>query len=382
MNKPGLCVIAFDPLVRDMSVVDALLGYKLHSLQMVKTAWGGSWSASLRLDANQVDVEDWIINGLGRQVKIYNDGGRATWSGFVSGVDAGIGALSVGHGSLLDTVSNKVKVIFSTVDYSVTPPAVGMRSDTAWATNADSQSLYGVIELIKSVGGCATGEPEQIRDVVLAEGAFPKPKETDNLGSQSATSIALSCLGNIHWLKAYTYNSTTTGEVNASTKIKSILAADPNGIISTDYSYIETNTTQVGAWENDDVEAFSLIKGIANLGDSSNNRWLFYLDAEDRAHYHAAPTMPLYKRQLGDPSQYVRLLAGGAVIYNWNIEPGQWVLYTDLMPQAANVFGNDPRRLFIEQMTFSLPYSTTLEGGRTDRLDQILARMGLAGGVT
>jgi len=62
--------------------------------------------------------------------------------------------------------------------------------------------------------------------------------------------------------------------------------------------------------------------------------------------------------------------------------PGRWALFTDFLvartPPTADP-RQDPRALFIEQATYTAPWSLDLQGGRADRTSQMLAQLGLSG---
>jgi hypothetical protein len=258
---------------------------------------------------------------------------------------------------------------------------MGVRRATDVANDTDSQADYGIIEKNISVGGVTAANAEQIRDTALDELKEPETSETDNLDSSRSASVSVECLGYFHWLKAYAYSSTTTGTENASTKIENVLTADPNSIFSTDYNDITANTTAVGAYEQDNRTAMAIIKGIVGLGDSSFNRYLFGFYNDRKARYGAMATDTEYQRSLLEPEQKLARYATGQRVLPWDVQAGEWVFYTDLLigrsqPSERRL---DPRYLFIEQSAFSLPWALTLQGSRSGRLDQLLARLGLGG---
>lgn len=377
----ALTLVARQPLWVGSAVIDDNLGLKTDAIQVVWTALGGYWSLRFNLKGNQDAIEDWLESGLGRDITLYSHTLVPIWEGEVSAVSGNIGSFSQTRGPLLDTVVNRLAVAYSTVDTSVTPPAVGVREVTAWGDDTDSQNRYGIIERVASIGGANATTAEQIRDTRLADFAEPRTSETDNLQSQSETSVTVECLGYVHRLKSYVYNSSTTGLQNASAKLQAVLAADPNSIFSTDYSQIATNTTQVGAWENDNRPGWDIVKGVTALGDSSFSRYLFGIYANRLAYYNAVPTTPKFQRSLGDPGQWLELFGSGGRLAPWEVEPGEWVFYTDLFTGRTQqtTLRLDPRYLLIEQGNFATPWSLTMQGGDANRTDQLLAQLGLAG---
>lgn len=377
-----LSLIAKEPLWIGTGLIDDNLATKVDAIQILWTALGGYWALRFNLKGNQGQIEDWLENGLGRDITLYSDALLPIWEGEVSQVSGNIGALSQTRGPLLDTVANRIRTVYSFVDTSITPPGMGGRDDTAWASDTDSQGKYGIISRIASVSGANATTAEQIRDTRLADFAEPKTTETDNLQSTTATSVTVECRGYVHRLKTLVYNQTViTGLINASAKLQAVLAAEPNSIFSTDYSLLTANTTQVGAWENDNRVAWSIVKGITALGDAAFNRYLFGIYANRRAEYAAVPTTPKYQRALADPGQWLQLFGSGGNLKPWEVEPGEWTFYTDLFTGRAQetTLRLDPRYLLIEQGTFDTPWSLTLQGGDANRTDQLLAQLGLGG---
>ena len=382
-----LPLVILNPLWSDIptKVIDDEMGVKASALRADWNAFGGYWSLRFQLTDTQTKVENWIEQGLGRQVKLYNPGLELIWEGFVNSARANIGSLSIARGPLLN-VANKVKVVYSTVDTSVTPPAMGVRKSTDYAEDSDSQGKYGIHERIISVGGATADNAEQVRDVALDEMKEPETSEMDNTSRSAVPSVSVECLGYMNFLKAYTFSSTTTGDQDASAKIEAILAADPNGIFSSDYSDIETNATQVGAYEQSDRVAFSLIKGITAMGIAGGDRFVFGFYKDRRAKYNEIPSAVQYQRSLSDPEQRIENYDGQGRIFPWGVTPGNWVFYTDLLIGKSapaitqpSVLRTDPRFLFIEKATYTVPWGLTLQGNRIGQLGQLLARMGLGG---
>lgn len=371
----------YDPLVKSNGLVSDQLMYYIDSLVFTLSAFGNYWSLGFNAKLTVSETEDWIENGLGRHVELYDEGLNVVFEGFVSEVSANIGSLSYKRGPLISSVANKIKVVYSTVDTSTDLPSVGMRESTDWAEDADSQNEYGIIERVISVGGASPTNAEQIRDLALERYAIPARDEEDNLASPSEPTMSVTCLGYIHWLDAYTVDLATTGEQNASVKLQAVLAADPNGLFSVDYSNIQTNTTQVGAYDRSDRSAIEVVKGIVAAGDAALDSWTFGFKAGRIAHYTPIPTAPQYQRRVSDPSAMVDYYGGTATVPFWLVQPAEWLVYTDVFisrPDPSSMI-EDPRYIFIETLDYAMPRSLTIRGSPTTRLDQLLARLGLGG---
>jgi hypothetical protein len=124
-----------------------------------------------------------------------------------------------------------------------------------------------------------------------------------NFGSMN---ISLECAGFGEWLNKYTYTNTTSGLTTASTRIEAALAADPNGIMSTDYTGITANTLPIDSYTNDSKLAGNYIAGIAARGDTAFNRWTFGIYAGQRGIYAPIPNTSEYQCSLSSSNMTIR----------------------------------------------------------------------------
>jgi len=111
-----------------------------HTIQAV----GGYWQANFTINDNQDNIEDWLADGLGRHIEVFNESQEMIWEGFVDEVSANLGALTVSRGMLLD-IANRVSVVYTTVDTSTDPPTTGDQSETSVENDTTSQTKYGII---------------------------------------------------------------------------------------------------------------------------------------------------------------------------------------------------------------------------------------------
>lgn len=368
----------FDPLVFGTGQVDEfssqVSGYE-HEL----LADGGYWSARMTVQDQQLDLEDWYERGLGRRVVTYSPDGVTIWEGIVNTIKLNLGGLTKTIGPVLD-IANKVRLIYSYIDTTLNSPVTGLRLTTDWASNTTSQTRYGIMEKILSSGGATPTNADDIRDLYLAENARPGRSEELTFGG-GGQSMELECVGVVQFLQTYTYNTTTTGTQNVNAKIQAVLDADPNNFIAQTFTYLDTNTMPVQTLDNDNRLAWNIVKELVAQGDASNNRWLFGIYADRLARYRLMVEQTDYQQSLSDPGQKV-FTPGGKIIEPWYILPGKWLLVTDFMagriPDSTSL-RDDPRFMFIESVTFRAPQTVVLRGGRVSRLEQKLARLGLAG---
>lgn len=340
--------------------------------------FGGFDTALLTLADDQAGLEEWLEEGLGRGVTAYDDAGVVMWDGFVNRVTLRLAGLEIRRGPLTEIV-NRVHAVYSTIDTSTTPPTPGIRASTAQAQDLDSQARYGVWPQVLSLAGVTPDNAEQLRDTYMAEHA--RPATSSNYSPADQTPEAeIELRGWAHSL-AYPYNQTgVSGEIDLDGKLRMILDAQPNGWVSDDYGQIAANTLQVGAWENDDVTALALLKGLTAMGDADAARYGFGVYEGRRAVYAPIGETAEYAIQLSDPARTIYDQAG-AEIYPWRVRPGKWARFVDFMPglAAGAELRADPRALLIEEVTFRLPWGVQLVGGSADSLGQKLARLGLAG---
>jgi len=84
-------------------------------------------------------------------------------------------------------------------------------------------------------------------------------------------------------------------------------------------------------------------------------------------------------------SYYYRILEGKSfietedqrIISPWNVLPGRWLFFPDFMI-GKNLVGidrrADPRYLLIESVHYSTIYDLSVNGGKVNRFDQLMAK--------
>ena len=357
-----------------------------HTIQAV----GGYWSATFAQAASIAAMDDWIWSGIGRDIQTYNEALALSWNGFVNQIDAVYGNLTVTVGPLLD-VTNRLDATFSTVDVSVIPPTEGIQANTGWADDLPSQALYGVLPNVLSVGDTSPADATAIRDTYLAQHSRPATTQVWNTGAASTPNLTIHCLGYVHWL-FYVYNQlVNVGTINTHLKIIDVLTGTdpvapfpPYNLNSTwlpfNTAHVDTPVAPVAVprYEYEDRTAWELIQGLTARGDANQARWLFGIYDNREAWYNIAPTTVEYEIMLSDPAQRIM---GPAEVKPWDVRPGRWAMFTDfLVGQSipANL-EEDPRAMFIESVTYTMPNTVSLNGGTNQELSQIMASFGLGG---
>ena len=345
------------------------------------SAWGGFDTAGFRL-VSTIDIEEWLERGVGRHIQVRDANQHIVWEGFVDQVELRQGALTYTVGPLVD-LANRAQAVYDALNINYNPPTQEGRQVTPLANDTDSQARYGIWEKSASAGKTTATNAVYVRDTFLAERRYPARTQSVNTNSGEASSVTISLKGYYAWLGAYTYSqSASSGEVSASAIIQAVLAASTNPVFSTDYTRLDTNAILVPAYENDNVGADAKIKEIVALGDASGIRWTFGLYDNRQAIYAAAPVTgnPAYTQALQSSNQEVYLFSG-ARLRPWDVRPGQWIFMNDFLvgkPLGATL-ATDLRCAFIEQVTYTAPYSLTWASGRLSLLDQVLAQLTMGG---
>jgi len=378
-NPTTLLVEYSQPLVDGAGAVLGIFPPSNYSHEIA--AMGGFRSAQISFGGTRAELEEWFANGVGRHIRVM-DGIDLVWEGFVNQVSIQTGVLTAARGPLL-AIGNKVKVAYQTVTYNTNPPIGGDAALTNNAEDTASQGRYGIVEKVLNGGSMNATEADQVRDTYLSEYKDPETTQQINTQAASANSVTLECLGYISWLDAFYYTETAnSGTRQIKQKIEDVLGAEPNSFISTDYNRIDANSATVGRYEQDQQTGWAVIRDLVARGDSSGNRHLFGVYGDRIAQYGAIPTNVLYEYRLGDKSRKISVLGSNQDVPYWKVRPGQWMRLPDFLIGRVGddtPVGRDPRNIFIESVTYQIPWSVQINGGKTGKLAQLLAQKGLGG---
>ena len=334
---------------------------------------GGYDTASITKGVPILVINEWVQDGLGRDVEISNPYLGIRWNGFVNEIIIGMGVASFTIGPLIN-LANRVYVNYS--DFTT-----GETETTEVANDTDSQADHGIIVKVLSGGKVSGVTAGNIRDTYLTERAYPDASQT--LGGQDL-SLQLNCLGYRHML-SYPYNNKigTEETYTAREKIIDVLEADPNSLFTVNESTMGTNTLSVFKREDKNRDAYTIIKELVAMGgDTSNERMIFGIYEDREPVYKATPTDVAYQVRMSSLGARLENTAGQSV-EPWEIVPGKWLEFSDFLPGVdipyATTLRKDPRRMFIESVSFTIAYDLQLTGGKTDQLPQMLAKLGLGG---
>lgn len=356
----------------------ALIGYSHQN-----AADGGYKSATLTVAIAASEVGYWLRHGLGKHVEAFC-GTVKVWEGFVDSLALNIGSLAVTRGPLLD-IGNRVTARY-------TDPTVGQQANTTAANNTDSQAVYGIHHKVISAGTVSPTNGDKIRDSYLQENKLPETSITVSFQGNDV-GLTLNCLGYVEWLK-YPYNEITDTTYTAREKILEVLSDDPNGIFSTNYNFIEANTLSVYRLDNEYRLAETVLAEIIAMGNheaatsGGNDRRTLQVYDDRTIYIQKTPTVIHYKVRVFDPAKAI-LDETASPIDPSTIKAGQWLQIIDFpnIEPASTPSGyttpdlrTDPRMIFIESVTYTAPYDFSINGGKTGRLAQQLAKLGVSGG--
>lgn len=347
-------------------------------------AFGGFDSAEFNLIDTQVNLDDWLINGLGRKIVAFDETLSPMWEGFVDSVTVSRNGLSRTLGPITD-IANRIFSIYSGVDTTVYPPVIGVRKRSPTFNDLESQAKWGIWPYILSLAGVSDVNADLLVTAYMKEHSHAEKDSSFSFGGSGET-LSVRCLG---WHNVfrypYNYNVPASTTIPLTTRLQQIILAQPNaGWISTDFSHMQANTVPVIAYQNDDQLAIEQIRGYTAMGDTLNNRWLFGV-YDDRVAYHYPMVDQIdYQVYLRD-SRWTVLDANNAVVPPWRIRPGKWMFFADEMPGLGAPdllkLDQDPRTLLIESLTFDIrvPIGFQPTGGHNSKYEQKSAKLGLRG---
>ena len=345
---------------------------------------GGWWSASIVLNGELVDMEDWFAEGINRHVEVHNSANVLIFAGFVNQVDLSAGTLSATRGPLMDVV-NRVSVTYTPIiDATTTPPIQGTQTTTTIAGDATSQGKYAILEDVVEGGALlddgVTDDAAQLRDTYLQEFKDPESSEDLNLGGGgSVPSVTLSVLGYVHRFQKYVMQDVTAATTTITTKIQNAINADPNGLFSTDFSKIATNAFLTSRYEDDNRMAWDVMQELVSIGDVNNDRYTLGVYANQQVAYAVLPDSAAYKHRIADGNIEVLTFMGDAIVEPWDVLPARWIFLPDFLTGRSlpAALRDDPRYIFIESVRYTAPNALQISGNKVGTVAQMLAKKGM-----
>ena len=325
------------------------------------------------------EIEHWLQQGLCAHVRVEDESASRIWEGFVDEIAIRIGGYSLSLGPVMD-IANSVRVEYTRQDTVSSTTNQREQRFTAPAENTQSEQRFGALTKFLSGGTLPTTAANQMRNLYLAEKAWPKGYQTLSIGSGAGDMIDIlfKCVGYYARLDVPARWS-ASGTVNLSDKIITIVGYEKNGLFTGAQLDVATNTTQVPAGEQESCTLWELLVGMLPYSDASFNRYTFGVYENRRVIYAPTPTEIAYVSDLVEGTQQVRTPTG-VRLAPWQIKPAQWIFFSSLRG-ARDISADlrqDPRAAFIETVRFTAPDKLEISGGPADSLPQMMGRFGLA----
>jgi hypothetical protein len=321
----------------------------------------GFETANLSLRGDIEFLKDWFDNGLARDITFVGPDGKTAWNGFVNQMALTDGGTKITHG--LDNMANRVIFSYTELDTATNPPG---ETEGASVTKNDttSQGLFGIKMRIIDGGKATVTNADVAALTELTRLAFPLAGETVKIGGGSEPRLSFSLRGYAFMGDWYNYSqSAVSGTDTATNIIVTILAADPNSVLSASTLLIETNSTATEQfWE--DEGAWKIIRKIIKRGSSSAGVGIPWaggiyesrrltLKRQERLDTNNNPVstnqFPLLFRSDIDPA--IITDEAGAEVPLWHLRPDRLLVNERL-----------GRTLYVRRVNFKPPLGLTLSG--------------------
>jgi hypothetical protein len=316
------------------------------------TATVGFDKASFILRGDVEYLRAWFRAGLARDVTWSAPDSRLAWQGYVNQMTLTVGASRLPRS--LANLSNRIFYVYAALDTSTTPPTAGAQT-TSTSNDTDSQAIYGIKTETISAGEKTATAATTDAAMILQQRSRIWEDGSDSFGSSGEPSLRVDLLGYAWMMDWFNYSNGSGGTIDRDALIKLIAAADPNSILSTDYTNIDSNTDEVEQYRDGGRSAWSLIGEVGRAGPNSA-RWVAGVYESRKLHYKQAEGLDsngdlltankhsLISRSLYDAGERFFDQAGRE-LQPWQIRPDRLVRTTGL--------SRDPQ--YIEQVKFSAP---------------------------
>lgn len=349
------------------------IGPRASSYTHTITASGGFESCQVVLTTDLAEAQDWLSSRLGCSVIVAGPEAITAWEGILVSVNATFGQEQ--RSAALDGMGNRVRVKYTTV--LGTPGTTSTTSDTV------SQSIYGVKDLVLSVGGTTATAASNLAAVALGEHKYPvmQPNTTIASGDIGDVQLTLNFAGwytTLDWL--VTSNSTTsTAVTTAQVQTLTTSYVATNAFISTDYGEIDASGISDTQYIEPETTCREKIEKLMVQGTGTQR--LAYGIYEGRkwkitTWAGATPTTITYQRSLTSGEVFD---AYGGIVSPWLVRPNamyQTIELLDTMPVATQQ--DAAARFFAERATCSVSGDSVgvqLEPASSTALDARLARI-------
>ncbi len=336
---------------------------------------GGYWSCEFDILPGKKGLgylEEYLSNGLGRQVESYTINGKKAWEGQIIKMSLQIPGAKVGV-SLKD-MTNKAWVRYLTSEG-------GLIKRSTVFENAASQAKFGIKEqVVQGVIISQTSVADDVAEQYLnkyVNAIRARTTVATGRGGGEAIKLSVTCEGYFRTLDWRTYNLMTAHtEQNLSIQIQDVITAVGQFVSLTD---IVANTQQVSQEYDRDDTAFNIITGLVRLGDASQNRHIAGMYDDRKLIYEQIRGTTLadvkYNFRIRDNKKVIVESGTGRELSPAEIRPNNYIRVADIFtgsPSPSDVT-LDPQVNFIEAVTYKEPVGVTLIPDSLANVDALLS---------
>ena len=316
------------------------------------SARAGFQKASFTLRGSVQYLQAWFRAGLVRDISFTAPDSRLAWQGYVNQMTLTIGASR--RTRSLSNLANRIYYVYALLDTATTPPTAGAQT-TSTSNDTDSQAIYGIKTDTVSAGEKTAAAATTDAAMLLFQNSQVWEDGSDNFKGGGEPSLRIDMLGYSQMMDWFNYSNAGAGTVDRDALIKLIAAADPNSILSTDYTNVDSNTDEVEQYRDGNRSGWSLINEVGRAGPNSA-RWVAGVYEGRKLHYKQAEGLDsdgdpltankhsIISRSLYDAGERF-FDQSGRELQVWQVRPDRLVRTTGL--------SRDPQ--YIEQVTYSAP---------------------------
>ncbi len=318
---------------------------------------GGFWDCKFDILSKGKDIgnlEEYLLNGLGRHVESYSPRGVKVWEGQINRMSLTLPGAQLDVS--LDDMMNKVWVRHLTSEG-------GLIKRSTVFEDTDSQAKYGIKEkVIQGVIIKDTGVADDLAETVLnkyVKAVRPRPTVSPSGTAGGDIRLKVFCSGYIKTLFWRVYNLVTAHtDQNLSIQIQDVITAVAQFVNSSD---IVANTQQVSQEYNRDETAFDVIMGLVRLADSSQNRHIAGMYEDRKFKYEQVKGNSFsdvkYNFRIRDNEKKITESGSGVAVPFSEIRPNEYIRIPDIFvgTTRANNIDEDPQVTYIESVTYQEP---------------------------
>lgn len=345
---------------------------RLTSLTLEQSANGGFSSANITLALTQQELNSWKTS-IGLWIEIYDFFQELVWEGIINEVNIPFGRVETIIGPYLD-IENRTQMSYQTKRWDVVPPIGGKEATTSVLNNTDSQALYGILEANRSIGESDATLAGQANQIALDEKSNPEITRGFSFSSNNVGVVTLRCVGLFAVTEKYYYTNSNTTKHTTSTRVEDIISSDPSSRFSTNYNSIETNGLLIDQYSDKTSTAGKDLEDVVKVGDSSNNPWYVGAFKNKEVYYNAVPTTVLYEVSFRSSRPKIYYFNTKHEVLPWRVRAGQWLAFSDDDPMFIRSDAPVKEDVFIESVSFTLPFDFNVNDVTISKLGQLLGK--------